>query len=60
MESDKVELERVGEDPAAGEEFEMAGWPVEEAQSFVVDLAVARVAASQCRIVPAWLRTANG
>lgn len=57
---DEEALERVGEELAASEEFEVAGWPVEEVQAFVVDLSdIARVAESQGQVVLAWMRAVN-
>lgn len=57
---DEEALENVGEELAATEEFEMAGWPVEEVQAFVVELSdVARVAESQGQVMLAWMRAVN-
>ncbi len=53
-------LEQVGEELAATEEFETHGWPVEEVQAFVVELAdLARLADSQGQVMLAWMHPLN-
>ena len=48
-------LERVGEELAATEEFESAGWPVEEVQIFLAELtALAGVAIMQRKAMFLW------
>ncbi len=57
---DEEGLERVGEELAATEEFEMTGWPVEEVQAFVFELSdLARLAESQGQVMLAWMRPMN-
>jgi hypothetical protein len=57
---DEEGLERVGEELAATEVFELTGWPVEEVQALVVELSdVARVAESQGQVMLAWMRAVN-
>jgi hypothetical protein len=57
---DEEGLERVGEELAATEVFELTGWPVEEVQALVVELSdVARVAESQGHVMLAWMRAVN-
>ncbi len=49
-------LERVGEELAAAEEFEIQGWPVEEVQTLVAELAaLARLAESQGQAMFIWM-----
>lgn len=49
-------LEKVGEELAATEEFEMQGWPVEEVQALVAELAaLARYAESQGQAMFVWM-----
>lgn len=49
-------IEMVGEELAASEEFEMGGWPAEEVQSLVDELAaLARLAESQGQAMFVWM-----
>jgi hypothetical protein len=49
-------LESVGEELAATEEFEITGWPVEEVQALVAELAaLARYAEAQGQAVFVWM-----
>lgn len=49
-------LERVGEELAASEEFELTDWPLEEVQALVVELAeIARLAESQGQGLFVWM-----
>lgn len=53
---DEDALEAVGEELAATEEFEMHGWPAEEIQSLVDELAaLARLAESQDQVMFVWM-----
>ena len=53
---DEDALERVAEELAATEEFEMEGWPAEEVQILVMDLAeLARLAESQGQVLFVWM-----
>lgn len=53
---DEEAIERVGEELAATEEFEMSGWPAEEVQSLVEELsALARLADSQGQAMFVWM-----
>jgi hypothetical protein len=46
----------VGEELAAAEEFEIQGWPVEEVQTLVAELAaLARLAESQGQAMFIWM-----
>ncbi len=49
-------LEAVGEELAASEEFELAGWPEQEVQDLVIQMAdLARIAQSQEQVMLVWL-----
>jgi DNA-directed RNA polymerase subunit F len=49
-------IERVGEELAATEEFEINGWPAEEVQSLVEELSeLARLADSQGQALFVWM-----
>ena len=53
---DEEALERVGEELAAAEEFEIQGWPVEQVQSLVTELSeLARLAESQGQAMFVWM-----
>ncbi len=53
---DEEMLERVAEELAATEEFEMEQWEVEEVQALVMDLAdLARLADSQGQVLFVWM-----
>ncbi len=53
---DEDALELVGEELAATEEFELAGWPLEDVQAFLVALGnLAQLAESQGQILLVWM-----
>jgi hypothetical protein len=53
---DEEALERIGEELAATEEFEINGWPLEEVQGMVVQLGdLAQLAEAQGQIMLAWM-----
>ena len=53
---DEEAVERVGEELAATEEFEMSGWPAQEVQSLVEELSeLARLADSQGQVMFVWM-----
>lgn len=53
---DEEALERIGEELAATEEFEINGWPLEEVQGLVVQLGdLAQLAEAQGQIMLAWM-----
>lgn len=53
---DDEALERVGEELAATEEYEMEAWDTEEVQSLVMELAdLARLAESQGQVMFVWM-----
>ncbi|MDD5247696.1 MAG: hypothetical protein PHY45_01840 [Rhodocyclaceae bacterium] len=57
---DEEALERVGEELAATEEFEMHDWPLEEVQNVVVEMAeIARLAESQGQVMLVWMHPLN-
>lgn len=53
---DEDALDRIGEELAATEEFEIGGWPQEEVQGLVVQLGdLAQLAESQGQIMLVWM-----
>jgi hypothetical protein len=53
---DEEALELVGEELAATEEFELAAWPQEDVQAFLVELGnLAQLAESQGQILLVWM-----